>query len=269
MAEGQERGVIDSIRDWAGQKSECKNNTDKEMRVCVQDKEASKSGPNNPTGEWRGETKTIGPGETLRVDPSKNDIEGVLHPDGGVTKHHGNFWTSEHDKEWVKQKWPGCGGQTGKTQKGSSCSFLVGDTVFAANASPFYTFARVNSQNNNWNEGRGLEPNSKYRIIPRSSDRWTINTGATFEDFHGSGNMDGHLINIPKNPIRLGGLTVLVWHHNANGTANPEIITFPPGVNAAETQIGAHGGSMHFIIADMPGTYGDNFGDCIVAVARI
>lgn len=268
-----ERGLLDTIRGWIGERSECRNGTDKEMTVCVQDKEASKPSSRNPTGSWKGETKTIPPRETLKVDSNKQDIEGVMHPDGSVTKHHGNFWTSEHDKKWVEQNWPGCSGKAGQTAKGSSCSFLLGDPAFTGNASPYYTFARVDSRNNYWNESRGLEPNTKYRVIPRTSDRWTINAGANFYDFHGGyywGQfINGYDIDIPKVNLPIAGLIVLVWHHQADGSAVPQIIDFPLEVNAVEFSIDQYGGSIHFVIADLRGCYADNFGDCLVAVARV
>lgn len=277
MNQAEEKGITDSFREWISDRSVCRNATDKPMTVCVQDKEASKKDPStNPTGEWRGEPKVIQPGETLRVNSSTHDIDGIVNKDGTVSQEHGVLWTEQHELEASREllsRWKGCENATGQTPKVSECSFLIGDPVFSREESKTFTFAYVNSSNDAWHEGRSLKPNTQYRVIPRSSDRWTLDSGVHFHDFHGgyqtNSMMDGAEIGIPKDKIPLGGLIILVWHHKSDGSAVPQIIDFPIGSNAAEISIGDNGGSIHFMIADKLGTYSDNFGDCLIAIAIV
>lgn len=129
--------------------------------------------------------------------------------------------------------------------------------------------AVVNAGNPCWHGGLVLDANTRYRIVPSPSDHYTINGGATAEHFYGAGTMDGAAISIPANPISLGGLNVLVWHHQPGGAAPlPEIISFFPGTDFARVSVGGDGGSMHFIIGDLPGAYGDNSGLLGVDVYR-
>jgi hypothetical protein len=123
----------------------------------------------------------------------------------------------------------------------------------------------VDAKTGSWNSGIGLEPNTAWVIIPSSDSRYTLNGGTTYDNFHGSSDMDGGQLHIPA-IVRLGGLAVLVWHHQPGGGAVPEIISFPPGKPFASTSVGPQGGSMFFIICDLPGAYGDNSGTCGVDI---
>ena len=128
---------------------------------------------------------------------------------------------------------------------------------------------QVDARTENWHAGVSLDPDSAYVIEPSAADRYTLTNGATYNDFHGWGEMDGHEIGIPKNPIRLGGLTVLVWRHQPGGQPPiAQILDFPPGINRAYARIGTNGGSMSFVIADKAGTYADNSGICNVTVTK-
>jgi hypothetical protein len=122
----------------------------------------------------------------------------------------------------------------------------------------------VNPAEAYWHGGFGLAANTDYLIKPRPNSIYTINGGITGENFHGSAWTDGSAIGVGQ--IRLGGLAVLVWHHQADGTAVAQIISFPPGKNYAYAVVGPHGGSIHFLIGDVPGTYADNSGVCEVDV---
>ena len=124
---------------------------------------------------------------------------------------------------------------------------------------------QVDARTENWHAGVDLDPDSTYIIEPSAGDRYTLTNGAFYNDFHGWGEMDGHEIGIPKNPIRLGGLTVLVTRHQSEGY---EILDVPPGTDRASVRIGAHGGSMAFVVADKAGTYADNSGICNVTVRK-
>ena len=124
---------------------------------------------------------------------------------------------------------------------------------------------QVDARTENWHAGVELDPDSTYIIEP-SGDRYTLNNRSSdTTDFHGWGEMDGWEIGIPKNPIRLGGLTVLVTRHQSEGY---EILDFPPGADRASVRIGAHGGSVAFIVADKAGSYADNSGICNVTVSK-
>ena len=217
-------------------------------------------------GRWRGGTRQVQPGDTIKVDRNKEDIEGIVHKDGSVTKLKGALcdgWSEEHDADWLRNNWGDCA-----PARGGSVSPRMFFAGFAE--SSVYTFARVDAAIPNWQDGRPLAANHNYRVIPRSSDRWTFDRGRTFVDFHGSGGrMNGSEIGIPKDNLPIGGLVCLVWHHQADGSAWPQIIDFPAGSHAAEFSIGAHGGSIHFVIADRANTYADNFGDCVVALTTI
>lgn len=116
-----------------------------------------------------------------------------------------------------------------------------------------------------WQADVILEPNRTYRIRPSASDTYTMNNGQTLETYAGSGRMDGYQLDIPANPISLGGLTVLVWHHKA-GAAIPQILSFFPGTGHLDVSVGNQGGSMRFIIGDIKGTYGDNSGTLSVDI---
>ena len=129
-----------------------------------------------------------------------------------------------------------------------------------------YTFARVRAAVNTWQEGRTLLPHHTYSIRPRTSDRWTLDSGSHFVDFHGSGQMDGSQIGIPKNPIPLGGLIVLVYHYQSSAGPIPQIIDFPAGIDSVNVTVGPQGADVFFMISDLAGSYGDNFGDCVIAV---
>lgn len=121
---------------------------------------------------------------------------------------------------------------------------------------------QVDAGTGNWHAGVDLDPNSTYIIEP-SGDRYTLNNRSSdTTDFHGWGEMDGYEIGIPKNPIRLGGLTVLVHHPSGDY----QILDFPPGIDRASVRIGAQGGKISFVIADKAGAYVDNSGICNVTV---
>lgn len=114
---------------------------------------------------------------------------------------------------------------------------------------------QVDVRRNEWHEGFALDANAEYRIVPDATDRYRINGDATQIDFRGEGNMDGTEIDIPKNPIRVGGLVVLVWHHQPDSAAAiPEIIDFPPGKSEATVRTSLHAGSMLYVIADKANT---------------
>ena len=123
----------------------------------------------------------------------------------------------------------------------------------------------VDVANSSWNSGFSLEPNTSWLIVPSATSTYTLNGGATNDTFHGSSWMDGNEIGIPAQ-VRLGGLAVLVWHHQSDGNPIPQIITFPPSQSFAEVAVGPNGGSMFFIIADKAATYGDNHGVCEVDI---
>ena len=125
----------------------------------------------------------------------------------------------------------------------------------------------VEAKNSGWHASLNLKPKHRYVITP-GEDSYSINGGVTTTNYHGSDWMDGTSIHIPDNQIRLGGLIVLVWHHQSNGKpAHPEIIDFPPDKTFAEVTIGNYGGSMHFLISDLqPGYYADNSGHCQVQI---
>jgi hypothetical protein len=123
----------------------------------------------------------------------------------------------------------------------------------------------IDSKLSGWNSGFGLDSNVTYQIRPSAATQYTINGGATQADFHGEGDMDGNELGIPAQ-VRVGGLAVLVWHHRSGGAATPQIITFPPGKDFDSVTIGPDGGSMHFVITDRAGTYGDNSGSCNVEI---
>lgn len=123
---------------------------------------------------------------------------------------------------------------------------------------------QVDAGTGNWHAGVDLDPNSTYIIEP-SGDRYTLNNRSSdTTDFHGWGEMDGYEIGIPKNPIRLGGLTVLVHHPSGDY----QILDFPPGIDRASVRIGAQGGKISFVIADKAGAYVDNSGICNVTVRK-
>jgi hypothetical protein len=129
---------------------------------------------------------------------------------------------------------------------------------------------KVDSKNPNWHAGFGVDANKRYRIVPSPTDKWTLNNGVTYDHFYGSGGMNGGDIGIPANPISLGGLNVLVWHHQPDGQpALPEIVSFFPGMTFVNVSVGDHGGSMHFIIGDIANARGDNSGLCGVDVFEV
>lgn len=121
----------------------------------------------------------------------------------------------------------------------------------------------VDAAKGEWQEGRGLEPDTSYVVFPDPQSRWSLAGAGAQNDFHGTSSVGGGEtpVSVPV-PVQLGGLVVLVWHHNASGDHTAEIISFPPGRNYASVRVGQHGGSMHFMIADLTGTYGDNTGTC-------
>nr|WP_143548101.1 hypothetical protein [Rhodopirellula sp. SM50] len=125
----------------------------------------------------------------------------------------------------------------------------------------------VDAANASWHSGLGLDANSAYVIVPDSSSRWQISTGhpLTFQGTNDRSNATG----IGNWSVRLGSLTVLVWHHQPNGTAAiPEVFCFEQGQDYALIRTGAHGGSIHFICADIPNSRGDNSGVCKAAVEK-
>ncbi|MGB3218653.1 MAG: hypothetical protein WBD79_14740, partial [Anaerolineae bacterium] len=123
---------------------------------------------------------------------------------------------------------------------------------------------QVDARAEHWHAEVGLDPDSTYIIEP-SGDRYTLNNRSSdTTDFHGWGEMDGNEIGIPKNLIRLGGLTVLVRHPSGDY----QILDFPPGRDRASVRIGAQGGKMYFVIADKAGCYPDNSGICNVTVSK-
>jgi hypothetical protein len=126
----------------------------------------------------------------------------------------------------------------------------------------------VDSAHVGWDGNLPLGSFTTWEIIPSSTSKYTIDGGHDQLDFHGSADIDGAPLQIPGH-VRLGGLAVLVWHHQPNGSSVPEIFSFPPGTDKAVASIGAQGGSMHFVIVDLPGTYGDNAGTCLVDVNDI
>jgi hypothetical protein len=72
----------------------CKNNTDKDIQVCMGE-------PDKPH-----EIMTLRPGES---SPTGKDCDGIMKSDGGTTKIIGRtFFTSEYDANWVKSHWPEC-----------------------------------------------------------------------------------------------------------------------------------------------------------------
>jgi hypothetical protein len=123
---------------------------------------------------------------------------------------------------------------------------------------------QVDANNTYWHSGIGLDQDHYYILAVNESSRWTIDNGATQLDLHGTGTMNGEEIGIPKNPIPIGGLIVLIWHHQADGTAIADIRDFAGDYNAIEFSTGPYGGSIWFVISDLPGTYGDNSGSCEV-----
>lgn len=123
----------------------------------------------------------------------------------------------------------------------------------------------VNAAEPYWHADLPLAANQDYLIRPRGSSIYTINGGHSAENFHGSAWTDAS--HIGAGQLRLGGLAVLVWHGQPNNAPSiPQIISFPPGKDHAYATIGEHGGSMHFLIGDVPGTYADNSGVCEVDV---
>ncbi len=129
----------------------------------------------------------------------------------------------------------------------------------AATMTPFQ-HVKVDTKNDGWNAGIDLAGNKRYRIVPSPTDQYTINGGATQDRFYGSGSMNGADLGIPANPISLGGLNVLVFHNQPSGGPLAQIVSFFPGMSYANVSVGADSGSMHFIIGDLAGTYGDNSG---------
>jgi hypothetical protein len=130
----------------------------------------------------------------------------------------------------------------------------------------------VDSSQNSWQNGQGLKPNSTYRITPNASDRWTIDGGTTLLDFHGGYSqgwiMDGGLIGIPK-AVPVGGLVFVVWRYRGNNSWDAEIFDFPIGINFQEFDVGSDVGSIYFTIADLPGTFRDNSGNCSVDIEEV
>lgn len=57
---------------------------------------------------------------------------------------------------------------------------------------------QVDARTENWHAGVELDPNSTYIIEPSAGDRYTLNNGVTYDDFHGWGEMNGWEIGIPK-----------------------------------------------------------------------
>ena len=276
----EENGVIETIRESYERIKEgahtcdrVENLTNIDMNLCVTDK-----------SDGTHHVETLKPGETLQVDPRREDIEGILHADGSATKIPGfagnsDFarwvaekfgWTAELTAAEVATHWPECAGHPGNSRAPLGHAFLTEQLPANTN---LFTFVRVNCRESSWHEPRGLEPNREYRIIPRTTDRWSINLGASFYDFHGGypdgSFVDGASLAIPKSKLPIGGLVVLVWEQQDSGPATPHIFDFPVGTNAIRFKSGPKGGSIHFLIADLPGTYADNFGECIVAVAKV
>jgi hypothetical protein len=67
----------------------CKNDTDREMRICVD-----------------GNERTLAPGEST---PRGVDCDGILFKDGSVDKIWGRSgWKTRKSPEWVREHWPGC-----------------------------------------------------------------------------------------------------------------------------------------------------------------
>ncbi|AOY79245.1 hypothetical protein BJP36_04255 [Moorena producens JHB] len=129
-----------------------------------------------------------------------------------------------------------------------------------------YKRVTVNASTSEWHSGFSLPGNTRYRIVPSTESRYTLNGGKSYDRYYGSGVTDGEPLGIPSKRISLGALNVLIWHHRPDGNHVPQIISFFKGMTSEVVSIGSHGGSMHFIIGDIAGTYGDNFGKSEVSV---
>ena len=120
----------------------------------------------------------------------------------------------------------------------------------------------IDARNSDWQDGGSLEPNSAYVIVPDSSSRWEISTGHPLS-FQGTDDLST-ATGIGGWNVRLGSLTVLVWHHQPAGVSPvPEVFSFDRNQHYALIRTGAHGGSIHFICADLPNTYG-----CLLYTSR-
>lgn len=145
-----------------------------------------------------------------------------------------------------------------------------------------------------WHNGVVVEP-GKYRLKASSDSRWTMNysipnsycsygTGAT--GFFNIARERCRLISaFPSNQfgshISVGLVAVLVYQHQSDGTAIPNIgyIKEPFGQNlyfylsdrynnTEYIEIGNPGGSIHFLIADDSNGYNDNAGSCQVQLTK-
>ena len=130
----------------------------------------------------------------------------------------------------------------------------------------------VDAKKAGWQDGEILKANSTYVVIPDPSRKWSINVNdpakVSYAGF-------AHLVSAAKTPIgtqdsvRLGSLTVLVFHHQKSGQPPvPEIFSFKKKQQNAIVRTGKHGGSIHFICVDITGTYGDNAGVVKVDVKK-
>ena len=128
----------------------------------------------------------------------------------------------------------------------------------------------VDSAAQTWHAAVDL-PGGKYLVVPSPDSRWTLvggPGGPHDQSFQGSGDFDGTSLQIPLNPMRLGGLAGVLFAVVDGQPAPVDVFQFPPGKTHHVLTVPPQGGQLSFIIGDLPGTYGDNHGTCKVGVFR-
>lgn len=152
----------------------------------------------------------------------------------------------------------------------------------------------VDASQTYWHGGCVLERNALYRVRMSFDARWTINRNVTTGARDGRGNVgysaddsgigggygpidsDQWPAGVPDpsdtyNPtsttwrwaIYPGWVYVLVWQDHRHAVVKR---LRPPEY---EFRAGAEGASIHFLVADLNGAYGDNAGTCRIRVVKV
>jgi hypothetical protein len=112
-------------------------------------------------------------------------------------------------------------------------------------------------------------PEGKYLVVPSPDSRWALSGGSGGphdNDFHGTGDFNGNVINVPLNPMRLGGLAGVLFVVQPAQVVPVDVFQFPPGTTQHVLNVPPGGGILEFRIGDLAGAFGDNDGTCKVGV---
>ena len=124
--------------------------------------------------------------------------------------------------------------------------------------------AIVDSRRTYWHSGLPLRANHRYTVCFQNTS-WEYDEGIPTN--YGGADQTVQ-IGLVAGEFRVGSIVMLVWQHSADGRHIPQIYRPSQAVNGSclYLNVGNHGGSIHFLFADLPGAYGDNSGTATVTV---